>query len=175
MSGDEVASTMDADDIDDTGSVQSDFNLETFLGEVINTPKLQPSAPLWTKASSNRQVLYGRSGAELVEAKSVKYDFNVTAGTAKATGLVKPNYYSPLWFEDADPAVAQWQYDLEVRSEKDDETCMECAQIAAATPAYVSMVTPFTMVYEVESMTRLELFKCVDSFLENLSSRPPLD
>lgn len=174
MSDDGVASSID-DDVDDTASSSSDFDLEAFLGEEINTPKLRPSAPLWAKAASNRSALYGRSGAELVEAKSVSYDFNIPDGTARPTDLLKSNYYSSLWFEDLDPDVPQWQYDLEVRREGGDDTCLESVPVTAATPAYVAMVTPVTMTYDVERMTRRELFQRVDTFLQTLSSRPPLD
>ena len=174
MSDDGVTSTLD-DDAEISDSEPVDFNLEAFQGEIINAPKINPSAPLWAKAGTNRQALYGRSGAELVEVKSVKFDFDVAAGTARASGLVKPNYYSPLWFEDADPDVAQWQFDLEVRREENDETCLECSHVAANKTAYTSIVTQFTMDYEVECMTRLELAKYVDSFLENLSARAPLE
>uniref|UniRef100_A0AAV1T9R6 Uncharacterized protein n=1 Tax=Peronospora matthiolae TaxID=2874970 RepID=A0AAV1T9R6_9STRA len=65
------------------------------------------------------------------ETKSIKYDLKADAGTAQASGLVKPNYYHSLWFEDADPDVAQWHYDLEVCREEVDKTCMECGQVAA--------------------------------------------
>ena len=52
---------------------------------------------------------------------------------------------------------------------------MECAQVAADKKAYTSIVTSYTMGYEVERMTRLELTKCVDSFLKDLSSRTSLE
>uniref|UniRef100_A0AAV1V1X9 Uncharacterized protein n=1 Tax=Peronospora matthiolae TaxID=2874970 RepID=A0AAV1V1X9_9STRA len=174
MSDDDVGSTM-GDAVDESVSDPSDFNMEAFLGEVINAPKINPGAPLWTKAGTNRQALYGRSGADLVEAKSIKYDFNAEAGTAQATGLVKPNYYHSLCFEDADPDVAQCQYDLEVRHEEGNETCMECGQVDADKKTYISIVAPYTIGYEVESMKRLELTKCVDSFLKDLSYRTPLE
>ncbi|KAL7693643.1 hypothetical protein Plhal304r1_c003g0010441 [Plasmopara halstedii] len=41
--------------------------------------------------------------------------------------------------------------------------------------AYVRLVTPLTINYEVESMTRGELVSYVDSFLQDLGNRPPLD
>ncbi|KAF4027978.1 Reverse transcriptase (RNA-dependent DNA polymerase) [Phytophthora infestans] len=40
---------------------------------------------------------------------------------------------------------------------------------------YVSMVTPVTMVYDVEKMTRIDLFNYVNAFLEELNDRPALD
>ena len=55
------------------------------------------------------------------------------------------------------PDIAQWQYDIDVRREADDETCLECVPILAAKPACVDMVTPVTMVYNAENKSRLEL------------------
>uniref|UniRef100_A0AAV1ULL2 Uncharacterized protein n=1 Tax=Peronospora matthiolae TaxID=2874970 RepID=A0AAV1ULL2_9STRA len=81
MSDDDVASTI-GDAVDESATDPSDFNLEAFLGEVINAPRINP-------------------------AKSIKYDFNAAAGTAYASGLVKPNHYTSLRFEDADPDSAR--------------------------------------------------------------------
>ncbi|KAL7694057.1 hypothetical protein Plhal304r1_c002g0005481 [Plasmopara halstedii] len=157
----------------DSSSPVCDFT--TYMSEEINTPKIRPTAPIWAKASTNRKVLHGRRDSELVEAKSYNYDINTTEGSARATSIFKSNYYNPIWFENLDPATPQWQYDLEVRRSADDETCLEYTPAAASTSAYVSMITPVTIQYDVERMTRLELFQYVDSFLDNLSDRPPLD
>ncbi|CAI5737118.1 unnamed protein product [Peronospora destructor] len=37
------------------------------------------------------------------------------------------------------------------------------------------MVTPVTMEYDIERMSRHRLHKCIDSFVKKLDSRPPLD
>ncbi|CAI5713324.1 unnamed protein product [Peronospora destructor] len=101
----------------------------------------------------------------MLDAALFDYDFDIMEGTAHATGLFKSNYYMSLWYEDLDKDVPQWQYDLEIRREAGDESCLECVPVAVANAAYIAMVTPVTMEYDVERMTRLRLRKCIDSLL----------
>ncbi|KAL7681453.1 hypothetical protein Plhal304r1_c057g0143671 [Plasmopara halstedii] len=139
----------------DSSSPECDYT--TYMSEEINAPQIRPTAPIWANTSISRKALYGRTGSELVEAKSYNYDINTTE------------------VGDLDPATPQWQYDLEVHRSADDETCLEYTPAATSTSAYVSLITPVTIQYDVERMIRLELFQYVDSFLDNLSDRPPLD
>ncbi|CEG48198.1 uncharacterized protein PHALS_05668 [Plasmopara halstedii] len=123
----------------DSSSPECDYT--TYMSEEINAPQIRPTAPIWANTSISRKALYGRTGSELVEAKSYNYDINTT----------------------------------EVHRSADDETCLEYTPAATSTSAYVSLITPVTIQYDVERMIRLELFQYVDSFLDNLSDRPPLD
>ena len=74
----------------------------------------------------------------MVEAKSIEV-------TARPTYLLRSNYYSSLWLEDLNPDLPRWQYELEVRREEGDNTCLESVPVTAATSVYVVMVTPVTM------------------------------
>uniref|UniRef100_A0AAV1T711 Uncharacterized protein n=1 Tax=Peronospora matthiolae TaxID=2874970 RepID=A0AAV1T711_9STRA len=78
------------------GSVQPEFNFKGYLGEVISTPKYQPSTALFSKAGTKRRALYGRLGSEKITDKKNVYDIDHVNGTAHATDIIRPNYYSPL-------------------------------------------------------------------------------
>ncbi|KAI9979377.1 hypothetical protein PInf_030864 [Phytophthora infestans] len=69
---------------------------------------------------------------------------------------------SPV-YDDLDPDSPRWHYDLEIRHSETADSCLESTPAHANSATYVSMVTPVTMVYDVEKMTRIDLFNYVNA------------
>lgn len=174
MSTDDTPPAFD-DDASIAGSTSSGPDLNALLDEEVKAPSLPPSAPLWAKAATNRRALLAQGGTESVEITTISYEVQRDQGTAQASGLTKANYYSPLWYDDLDQDHPQWHYDIDIRRSESEEASLECSPVHANSAGYVNMVTPVTIVYDVETMTRVELFTYINSFLEELGSRPALD
>ncbi|KAL7678936.1 hypothetical protein Plhal304r1_c089g0171081 [Plasmopara halstedii] len=95
----------------------------------------------------------------------------------KSSRVVKPSYYILLWLDDLYPDRPQWQFDIEIHNSEDDiiHVLLTRSPSYKGGSTYTSMVSPLTINYEIESMTRGELFDYVGSFFKEFESRPPLD
>ncbi|KAL8009043.1 hypothetical protein Plhal703r1_c01g0000061 [Plasmopara halstedii] len=132
----------------DDDSLQDQVGLRDNSGpmdETIIAPVPTYSAPVWAKAARNRRALSAIDNPNSVDIVSMEYEVKDLDCPTQAK-KVKMMLF--VW--RAPPPY------------KGDST-------------YTAMVTPLTINYEVESMTRGELFDYVDSFLGKFESRPPLD
>ncbi|RLN58204.1 hypothetical protein BBJ28_00025010 [Nothophytophthora sp. Chile5] len=164
--------------MDDDGSESSETSvksLETFMAETIPTPSCPPDAALWAKTASNRRALLDVSGPDTVQWSKTTYAFDQDQGLAEATDLIKPNYYAPLWFEDPDAENPKWHFDLEVKQTDQDEANLESTPVHQNGPSYLTTVKPATLTYDVESMTRAELFVFINDFLARFETFSALD
>ncbi|POM66270.1 Hypothetical protein PHPALM_17897 [Phytophthora palmivora] len=174
MVDDDIPPAIDDDGSDDDSAI-SDTTLTTFLNEEVDAPTSPPTAPLWAKAATNRRALLGKIGTASVEVSAISYESSSDQGTAHAVDLVKANYWSPLWWDDLDPDSQQWHFDVEIYQDETQEVCIESSPLHKINTSYVSMITPVTMVYDVEKMTRLELAAYISNFVDEFVDNPALE
>ncbi|CAH0480128.1 unnamed protein product [Peronospora belbahrii] len=71
------------------------------------------------------------------EVAAIRYKIDSTLRIAQPTGLVKPNYYSPLCNEELDPDAPQWHYDLELRQDDEAEACLKIFSVHTNSQTYI--------------------------------------
>ncbi|GMF37266.1 unnamed protein product [Phytophthora lilii] len=166
----DMGETPPAIDDDASDADSADTSLSEFMDQNVEMPKLAPTAAVWAKAASNRLALLNKAGSSTTEVKEISNTFDQEGGFAEPTTLIKPNYYEPLWFDDPDETNPKWHYDLEIRRDESDEVTIESSPVHKSAPEYADLITPAVMSYDVETMTRAELFVAVEAFVSKLDT-----